>query len=268
MNCYFDGYYLKHQQGGNTVCFIVGSSSEEEFIQVITNSASYHTARIGGSSFTPHGIQVDIHEPGWSVTGKISYGTLTPIRYDIMGIFKHFKMECRHDVISMYHKLEGSLTINGELLDFSGGIGYIERDSGTSFPKSYLWAHCNNFPQECSVMAAVAHIPFYGVQFKGCICVVNYLGKEYRLATYLGVRIVRCSPSQLILKQGSHLLQIDVTGDAGHKLYAPTQGKMSRTIHESPSCEARFRFYKRGELLFDYTGSTSFEFVEQQMPGG
>ena len=39
-------------------------------------------------------------------------------------------MQCSHGVISMGHPLEGSVRLNGETIDFSGGTGYIETDRG------------------------------------------------------------------------------------------------------------------------------------------
>lgn len=262
MKNYFDGYYYKHQKGENTIAFIPGVSSEGKFIQVITNTVSYYIPYIGENCFTSEGIQIDIKEKNLSLQGKIRYLELTPIQYDIMGPFKYFPMECRHGVISMHHRLMGSLLLNGEKLDFNDGIGYIEKDSGTSFPKAYLWIQCNDFAEKCSVMVSIADIPFYGFHFKGCICVVYYKDREYRLATYLGVKISCCTENKVVLSQGSYRLEIDIHKTTGHSLYAPHIGQMTRTIHESPSCTAAFRFYHKNELLFDFTScNASFEFV-------
>ena len=55
-----------------------------------------------------------------------------------MGPFRFIAgMECSHGVISMMHSLEGTIEINGEIVDFSGGTGYIETDRGRSFPSAY-----------------------------------------------------------------------------------------------------------------------------------
>ena len=48
---------------------------------------------------------------------------------DRMGPFKYFPMECRHRIISMRHTLEGRLKLNGKEIDFTNGLGYIEKDS-------------------------------------------------------------------------------------------------------------------------------------------
>ena len=77
-----------------------------------------------------------------------------------MGPFKYFPMECRHGIISMRHTLEGRLKLNGKEIDFTNGLGYIEKDSGRSFPSSYVWVQANDFDEPCSIMASVADIPF------------------------------------------------------------------------------------------------------------
>ncbi len=270
---FFEGYYYKHQKGDQTIALIPGRTQEGAFIQLITNEASEYVSfvedhqkiqfsekqqQIGDQFFSPSGIKLHIQSKNLTLSGEISYQALTPIRYDIMGFFKYFPMECRHGIVSLHHKLTGGFCINGRTIDFTGGVGYIERDSGTSFPKSYCWIQCNNFletREPVCVFASVAHIPFYGLHFQGCICIVYYKGREYRLATYLGVKILACDERRLVLKQGPYLLEVDIYRNLGHKLVAPDKGQMLRSIHENPSCKAAFQFKYKNRILFDYTTS-------------
>lgn len=259
---YFEGYYYKHQKDGQTIAFIPGINNNKEFIQIITNDASYHIPYIGNNHFSKNGISIDINYQNLKINGEIQYADLTPIKYDIMGIFKYLPMECRHGVVSMYHNLTGFLIFCGKTLDFTHGIGYIEKDSGTSFPKSYLWIQCNAFEKPCSIMVSVADIPFMGFSFTGVICVVWHEGKEYRLATYLGVKILRCGQNGVTLQQGKYRLEVTVLGREGQKLFAPKHGEMTRVIKESNATKARFRFYESDKLVFDLQSDyASFEFI-------
>ena len=61
-----------------------------------------------------------------------------------------------------------------QALPLDGGLGYIEKDSGISFPCSYLWLQCSDFPKPCSLMLSIAHVPFCASSFRGCICAVLY----------------------------------------------------------------------------------------------
>ena len=102
--------------------------------------------------------------------------------------------------------------MDGYVHSFEGGLGYVEKDSGTSFfPRSYLWMQCNDFPSACSIMISIAHIPFCGSSFRGCICAIVYQGREYRLATYRGVKVQAFTPEHICLSQGSLLLELDIT---------------------------------------------------------
>jgi hypothetical protein len=56
-------------------------------------------------------------------------------------------MECYHGLISIDHKLQGSLQINGQEIDFTEGKGYAEKDWGTSFPEGYVWMQSNHFAE-------------------------------------------------------------------------------------------------------------------------
>lgn len=272
MKTRFDGYYFKHQKGANTISFIVGISSDNAFIQIITNRKSYHVTyrldeyhegkyiQLGKCKFSQKGIKIDIENSDIQIKGKILYKNLTPLQYDIMGIFKYLPMECSHRIVSLHHDLAGSIVLNGETIDFTNGIGYIEGDKGKSFPQRYMWVQCNDFQQKCSIVAACANIPFMFFSFTGCICIVYYRRKEYRFATYLGVKITKGDRHSITLTQGRYRLEISVDAKDGKHLLAPNLGKMQRGIFESAACFGAFRFYENDELIFSQTSdNVSFE---------
>lgn len=267
----FEGWYFKHQNRDKMVAFIPGRAESGAFIQMLADGGSRQfdveslwvergVIRAGDCLFSKKGIVIQL--PG--VSGKITYGALTPLRSDIMGPFQYVPMECRHGVLSMGHTLSGSLSVDGVSCSFDGGRGYLEKDSGTSFPRSYLWMQCNDFPEPCSVMVSVAHIPFAGTSFTGCICAIMFGGREYRLATYKGVRIHAAGPEHICLSQGKLLLEIDVlTADAGHPLRSPVQGQMSATIRETSRAAIHVRFWDSGRQIFDLSSPyATFEYVK------
>ena len=112
-------------------------------------------------------------------------------------------------------------------------------------------------------MLSVAHVPFFTGSFCGCICAIVYRGKEYRLATYKGVRIQAFSSLHICLSQGNLLLELDMLPSfGGHALRAPQQGKMSGTIRESCNAHLRARLWKKGTRIFDLeSGHAAYEFV-------
>lgn len=271
----FEGWYFKHQSGRNRIAFIPGRSESGAFIQMISANGSRQfdvpavltcgsAIRAGGCLFSRRGCKIDL--PG--VHGQITYGALTPLRTDIMGPFRFFPMECRHGVISMAHTLSGSLTVDGDVYSFQDGIGYIEKDSGTSFPSTYLWMQCNDFPEPCSIMVSIAHIPFCRLSFQGCICAIVYQGREYRFATYRGVHILAYSAEHICLSQGNHLLELDMKpAHSGHSLRAPVQGQMSGIVRESLNAAVRIRLWTDGKPVFDLqSNGAAYEFVPKTAP--
>lgn len=275
MSEYFEGWYYKHQKDDMSIALIPGRSKDSAFIQVITNHRSYNVLYgldeyrkgkvvcVGSNRFNINGIELNIHKDGLDLSGSISYKSPVPIAYDIMGPFRYLPMECRHTVLSMYHGIRGNLNLNGQKLSLDGGKGYIEGDSGKSFPESYTWVQSNDFDDECSVMVSIAKIPFAGLKFLGCIGIVWYRGKEYRLATYKGVKIQCRNENRIELTQRGLKLTIEIKEHTGHSLYAPDRGSMSRTIHECVAVKADFTFSDGNRLLFKKTSDhTSYEYVE------
>jgi len=274
MKEFFEGWYYKHQANGKTLAVIPGKASDSSFIHIITDNGSSTVPfagfeykkngilQINNNRFSNSGIILDISHKDISIRGELKYSNMVPIRGDIMGFFRFFPMECRHGIISMKHSVNGEVILNGEKYNFDNGTGYIETDSGRSFPESYSWVHSNDFNENCSITAAIASIPFYGFKFWGCICVVWIEGKEYRLATYKGVKILRCEDGIMELKQGKYHLTVKVHKQNAHSLPAPNLGIMSRIIKESASCPAEFSFAVNGRTIFSGESKhTSYEYV-------
>jgi len=70
-------------------------------------------------------------------------------------------MECNHIILSMKNKANGFININNQKIKFKNNIGYIEKEWGSSFPKTYIWCQGNNFKKSnTSFMLSIANIPF------------------------------------------------------------------------------------------------------------
>lgn len=216
-------------------------------------------ARIGGNLFSDKGIRLNLHTESLDVTAALRFGKPLPLRYDIMGPFCCVPfMECRHRVCSMQHRVNGILTVNGKEYRFKNSLGYIEGDRGYSFPGKYLWTQ--TFFEGGSLMLSVAEIPLGALHFTGVIGVILLDGKEYRIATYLGAKVVRIRDGEVIIRQGKLLLRAALLKRRAKPLYAPANGDMTRTVHENIICHARYQFCRGREVLLDLeTTKASFE---------
>lgn len=274
---WFYGWYFKCQSDTQTLSVIpaVHRTGRKKTcsIQIITEEQSWTipfpanafdkrgmTISIGKNRFGKRGIRLSVCAPGLKAEGKLAFGDLFPLRYDIMGPFSLVPfLECRHSVWSMKHWVWGDVSVNGKTFSFDGAQGYWEGDSGRSFPKAYIWTQCS-FP-EGALMLSVAEIPIAGFRFWGVIGVVVLDGREYRIATYLGARISEIGHGRVKVVQGRLELRAELLEKTGKPLKAPAQGEMVRTIHESAACRARYRFRKNNRTLLAFeTDRASFEY--------
>lgn len=279
---YFKGWYFKCCTDDKTVAFIPAyhrtNNTEAASLQIITDNAVYNipfnalqyrekplSATLGNCIFSEKGIILSLRNKAPKLEGSLRFHSLAPIRYDIMGPFALVPfMQCRHSVYSMLHRIDGQITVDNQQFVFENGVGYIEGDRGYSFPKQYIWTQCCF--ENGSLMLAVADIPFCGFHFTGIIGVVLLDGKEYRIATYLGASVNRIGENTVTVKQGNFELVAELLKRNAQPLFAPANGSMSRTIHESASCKAYYRFSHNGKTLCEFfSDRAGFEFEYEQL---
>lgn len=214
--------------------------------------------RIGDNVFSETGISVDLADPEVNLKGTIELGSFRTIRKSIlmpgiMGFFAYFPwMECNHGIVSMNHKLRGTLTINGNTIDFSGGKGYIEKDWGTSFPEKYIWIQCNSFKNEdTSLSCSIADIPVLGKNFFGFICCLISGGIEYRFATYnnstFDIECLSDTKISLVFRNKDAELRVEAKPAGAGALLAPQNGKMQQVIKEGLTGEVEIQLLNKRE---------------------
>lgn len=284
---YFEGWYFKQYNNNFSISFIPGISlannSKHSFIQIITSSKSYYISydisefkyshtpfciKIGNNSFSEREAILNMEDENQNVhiSGKLTYDSFSPIKKsilfpNIMGPFSFIPfMECNHAILSMKHKVFGSINFNNTTFKFDNAIGYIEKDWGVSFPKSYVWCQANNFnTTNCSLFFSIADIPFKKLSFNGFICVFTLNGKEYRFATYNNAKIVnfKIKDNSLIitLKKGSYTLNINCNTTIKLNLIAPAKGIMDREIKESTCSTIHVVFKKNNTIILDDTSN-------------
>jgi len=268
-NRYFEGWYYKqvNKDSTFTISFIPGVSYNKIdphcFIQcIICNekkelsshyfkysidqfefSDSPFQVTIANSIFNEKSISVDLVDDKIKVSGNLEFNNLTALprslsNPNIMGILSYIpKMECNHHIISMKHDIIGEIKIDDKSIDLSQGIGYMEKDWGTSFPKEYVWLQCNHFERsDVNLALSVANIPFMGFSFKGFFCSLIIEDKEYRFATYnrskLKINSAKDGYISLYFKKGK--VELEVTGEIDNvqSLASPKNGVMSDSIKE------------------------------------
>jgi hypothetical protein len=110
-------------------------------------------------------------------------------------------------------------------------------------------------------MLSVAEIPYLGMRFTGVVGFILTDGREQRIATYLGAKVLEVGSGYVAIRQGGDTLSIEFDRAGSASLQAPVDGNMSRAIGESLSGRARYHLSSGGRKLFDFTSNNaSFEY--------
>lgn len=276
---YFEGWYFRHQWEDKTVALIPArhrdaGGRETAALQIITENGTDSIpypmeafrlqrrpfrVRLGGNAFSLEGCRLDCTFRGRPLRGELRYGTPVPLRGDIMGPFRLVPgLECRHSVLSMAHPVAGELALGGERYLVRNGNGYVEGDRGASFPSRYLWTQ-SAIPGG-SLMLAVAEVPLWTGRFTGCVGSILLDGRQTRLATYLGARVLALDARRAVVGQRDWTLTAELLEERPQPLRAPVRGSMTRTIHESAACRVWYRLMRGDRLCLDLvTDRAAFE---------
>lgn len=284
---YFEGWYFKNTNKEKGISFIPGISVDDKgkkaFIQVITNDKSYFIdydikdfkfeakpfcIKIRDNVFSKEGLHIDIKDErqNLNIDGEIKYTDTKNIdvnflKPNIMGPFSYIPfMECNHAILGMQNNVNGFININDNEISFENDVGYIEKDWGTSFPKSYIWCQANNFQtSDASFMLSIADVPFKSFNFQGIICALIIEGKEYKFATYNNAKIIEHDVNDntlnITLKKGAYYLNINASYDGGYRLSAPVKGKMEKDIVESINGIITVTLRKNNDIIFSDTST-------------
>jgi len=286
---YFEGWYVKIVSANQDYAFsfIPGISKETQskghaFIQVMegvkatSQYITFETADfkpsqdsfdtlLGPNRFSPQGVKLDLDR----IKGEVLFKNTHPwptrmIAPGIMGWYSFVPfMQCYHGVVSLHHELDGSLHIDNEEVDFSGGIGYIEKDWGTSFPKTWIWTQTNHLSNSTGancLMASIAHIPWLGQYFIGFLCGLMLDGELHIFTTYNGSKYTAVIEGQevfLMFKHKNKVLEIVAHKKAGAELISPIQGSMQGKIEESLQSELDIRFSIDKKLIYEGRGTSA-----------
>lgn len=265
---FFEGWYYKVVSADERHRYaiipgIILGDQAHAFVQVldgVTGRSAYHMyptgefwastsefdVRIGPNHFTGQGISLRVERPEGRISGDLAFHGVTPWPVSvaspgIMGWYAWMPaMECYHGVLSFDHAIQGSLSVDGQPLNFSAGRGYIEKDWGQSFPDAWVWFQANHFaaPGTC-ITASVAIIPWVRRAFPGFIVGLAHNRTLYRFATYTGARIEHLAITDdyvdWTVRDNRHRLAMRATRSQGGLLLGPTRVEMGKRVDETLS---------------------------------
>jgi len=285
---YFEGWYYKFvsQDQQKAIAIIPGVALYDEndrhaFIQIIdgvNQHSNYHRFDINEVSFSKNELDFSIGKNRFTsnsatlaleeIKGEIIFPNINPLSSSLLnpGIMGWYSftpfMQCYHGIVSLYHKLDGQTQGSFGNINWHNGVGYIEKDWGSSFPKCWIWAHSNNFQSDvpASLMASVAHIPWMGNYFPGFIVLLWLDGKEYRFATYNQSKM-KCTVDDdaVTMSFMRKNFQLDIKANRGKTspLRSPILGRMEGKINESIQASLEVTLFESGKSIYSSTASTA-----------
>ncbi|MDF1519826.1 MAG: tocopherol cyclase family protein [Brevefilum sp.] len=235
-------------------------------IEAFSAAEDLFEIQIGSNTFASGKITLAMDDDLQKVQGSLTFEGLNrwPVRLSSPGAMGWFAwvpfMECYHGVVSMDHSIDGHLEMDGQLVDFSGGKGYIEKDWGKQFPSAWIWGQSNHFDVPgVSLVLSVAVIPWLRNSFGGFIIGLLYQGEILRFATYTRSKIEHLSVDDeqvnLVVQNTNYHLEIQAFRAGGGVLHAPTKVEMGRRILETLDAEIFIRLTNvKGDVLYQGTG--------------
>jgi len=290
---YFEGWYFKlvDRKMEHAFAFIPGvffspaGKDDHAFIQVVdgikrtcryarfeaeqfTASRDIFSFSVAGSRFGRSGLDFNLAGEDAEIQGRVDFSNHLDwpdncFNPGSMGFYNYIpRMQCYAQVCAMDFDLGGSLVMNGQPVDFTGGKGYIEKNWGSAFPYSWVWVQCNHFRKaRVSLSCSLAHIPFPISSFRGFLVGFYLDSRFYEFST------INRSTSEVIqkgtdvvmhLRNRHHSLTIDcetdradfilLKGPRGDQMVPLVQenlqGRVKVTLTENPA--GRVIFEDRG----------------------
>ena len=278
---YFEGWYIKGMQKDISFSIIIGIQYQAtqtfafiQFMDTIHQTSIYEVYEepqlyVQSDPFVLKLQDTILKENSLHlhmklVQADLTFNELTPLYQNhymptIMGPFAYLPMRCYHAVISLHHGIEGTMRLYDHHYEING-IGYMEKDRGTSFPSQYLWFQANHATRNTGLFLSIASIPLKPISFTGIIAVLYVNEQQYRFASYLGAHIQKMTITQkdqihveLVIKQRQlclrlHLIQNDIC-----ELHAPYEGDMHIKINESLSSVGHVIFTIGNDVIYEDT---------------
>ena len=285
---FFEGWYFKLVNADENKRYaiipgVILGDHAHSFIQVLDGVAgktAYYSfpldafkaskqkfeVQIAENYFSSESIYLNLENETDSISGSLQFSRVThwPVSLFSPGVMGWYSwvpyMECYHGVLSFNHLISGYLQISGDIVDFSNGRGYIEKDWGQSFPEAWIWFQTNHFPagQTC-LTASIAIIPWLHNSFTGFIVGLWHQNQLYRFATYTGAKIenlvVKAHSIDWSIRDSKYQLTMKAQQAPGGQLLGPSKIEMGKRVEETLSAVVKVSLQaNNGDRIFEEEG--------------
>ena len=304
-NDFFEGWYFKIVDAARENAFALipgifyGSKAEHHhsFIQVVQarggkyNYLSYpvnsfvaeqgiFSVKVDKSRFSLNKMQLDIDDPGIRIQGNLEFDHVVKwpdswLHPGSMGFYNYIpNMQCYAQVCAMDLDLEGELCLEGQIINFNGGKGYVEKNWGKAFPYSWIWIQSNHFENHyASLSCSLAHIPFLAGSFRGFLIGLFLDGQFYAFTTMNRSKmkiLQRETDVSIRVENSAYVMTMDTETRADDfiQLNGPRNGEMIPLVQENLSGRVGVSLLSKrnGKVIFQSVGECAgIEYGGNQM---
>ena len=259
-------------------CFIqIGNGTDLKYNYLFYNIDDFKSSNkpfricIHSNIFALDGINLSINKDNLNIKGNLVFKNIKKwpdslLSPGSMGFYNYLKlMECYSQVCVLNGFIVGSLNINGENIDFTGGKVYIEKNWGKSFPESWLWIQSNSFKdRKTSITCSLGTIPFPIKSFTGFLIGLTIEDKFYSFTTMNHSKIyIQTFGDDVILTVNRKNLKLTLKTYTNPKdfliLKSPVKGAMVSTIKENLNGKVYMLLedIKLNKIIFEDTGTSA-----------
>ncbi len=223
---------------------------------------------INSNIFTLDNVNLSIDSCDINIYGNLIFKNLVTwpdsiVNPGSMGFYNYLKfMECYSQVCALSGSVIGDLNINGKTVNFTGGKIYIEKNWGSSFPKSWIWIQSNSFKnQKTSITCSLGSIPFPIKNFTGFLIALTLENEFYSFTSInrskIKIKHFDNDVIMIVTKKNLRLtLKTFTNSDNFLVLKSPSNGCMTSTVKETlkGSVHVILEDTKLNKILFEDTG--------------
>ena len=227
----------------------------------------------GENSFSEKGINISVDQKGLKGSGNIRFSEFMKypskgLRRNLMEYFSFLPFQhIYYAIISMQHKINGSVSINGQTLNFDNGTGFIEKTWGKYYPESWLYVGCNTFtlPDTFFVMTA-STINLVFTKMLSNIGYFYHKGELINVSFYTKARFTKFDHQGKVLffeiTKEKHRIEISLIPRNKGKIKIPSATD-NRYVSESADSTLHLNYFVNNELILSTEGEhAEFDFVE------
>ena len=302
---FFEGWYFKvcDKNNDNIFAFIPGiakgknNKESHSFVQVLEGKSALYSyikfnaedfgfnkklfhVNVKNNSFSLEEIKLDLIHKSKIINGTLKFKNIRKwpdslINPGSMGFYNYlWFMECYSQVCAQDGYIEGELQVGDEMIDFTGGKVYIEKNWGKSFPKSWIWVQSNSFDEDgISFTCSIGRVPFLFGSFSGFL-VALYIEDEFYSFTSINKSVMNIkrgeSDVEIIFRRKNLELKVKTQSEKNMFMLCmgPKDGKMIPLVEENLKGEVQLelRDIETSKIIYSGRGkSTGIEYGGEMM---